>query len=1063
MTRLILILSVLFLSGWLLGGIALSDDEPKELTPEARKNLEAEWEGLNNAGSKFYQNGKYSEAQKSWDSALALARRLYPKNEYPDGHWNLAESLNNQAVLLVHAKGTLTEAEPFVRDALAIRKRLARGDHPDLAKSLASLANLLELQGKQAEAETLSREALGMRMRLFKGDHADLASAILKLANLLKAQGKLADSEPLFRDALAMYKRLFKGDHPDVVLSLNGLALLLTDRGKLAEAESLYRDALAMAKRLFKGDHPYVALSLHNLALLIQAQGKLTESELYLRDALAMFQRLFKTDHPAVATFTSNLAALLYAQGKLAEAEPLCREALSMDQRLFKGDHPEKANNLNALALLLRSQGKLAEAELHSRDALAMTKRLFKGDHPYVAGGLHSLAALLRDQGKLAEAESLFRDALAMHQRLSKGDYPDLAMNLNSLAFFLQARGKPMEAEPLLREALAMYRRLLTTYARQKNEGDALNLVARQPLARDGFLMVSRQLQAEPASVYAEVWASKGSIARVFEQRQQAARAASADPRAAVLLANLTEARRQRADLILAPISKDLTTRQAREQSISALEERIAKVERDLRPLLPNITRAEKLAAASPADLQKALPADAALVDFLRYTLFEYDPQKPGKAGEKRIPSYLAFVVTKERINWVDLGPAGPIEESTAAWREGIIKPAASARDASAIPGSVRELVWAKVRDQLPALIKTVYIAPDMALCRLPWAALPGDRPGTIMLEDFTLAMVPHATYLLDQLWSPDPQPRPPVGFLVVGGVKYDADVAAQPGTLVAVRGEPLLRSDVKGSWPFLAGTLAEARGVAAQVERKKNWRTKAAPLAITMLEGDEATTAGVLDQLPKAKYAHFATHGFFADSSFRSIFQLDPKEFERSMRGERIGRAATSPLIMTGLVFAGANHPKTPGRGIVTGEALVDLDLSGLELAVLSACETGLGDVAGGEGTFGLQRAFHLAGARNVLASLWKVPDEATAALMGRFYHKLWEEGLPPMDALRQAQLEIYRRPERIAEWSKSIRGKFEVVSGSPETRPAEITPSQDGTTPPFYWAAFSLSGLGR
>src|SRR5438067_12073441 len=117
----------------------------------------------------------------------------------------------------------------------------------------------------------------------------------------------------------------------------------------------------------------------------------------------------------------------------------------------------------------------------------------------------------------------------------------------------------------------------------------------------------------------------------------------------------------------------------------------------------------------------------------------------------------------------------------------------------------------------------------------------------------------------------------------------------------------------------------------------------------------------------------------------------------------------------MSGLVLAGANRPEPPGRGLVTGEHLVDRDLSGLELAVLWACDTGLGEVAGGEGVFGLQRAFHVAGAKNVIASLWQVDDEATAALMALFYHHLWEEKRPPLEALRQAQLAVYHHPERI------------------------------------------------
>jgi uncharacterized protein (TIGR03066 family) len=181
----------------------------------------------------------------------------------------------------------------------------------------------------------------------------------------------------------------------------------------------------------------------------------------------------------------------------------------------------------------------------------------------------------------------------------------------------------------------------------------------------------------------------------------------------------------------------------------------------------------------------------------------------------------------------------------------------------------------------------------------------------------------------------------------------------------------------------------------------------------------------------------------------------------KRNRGGERVDKATISPLVMTGLVFAGANNEKTPGRGIVTGEQLIDLDLSGLELVVLSACETGLGDVAGGQGTFGLQRAFHYAGTTNVVCTLWKVHDESTAALMNLFYTNLWVKNLSPMESLRQAQLEVYRNPGKIAEWAKGFRGTFEPVSGAGGD--VEIRPTKDGKAHPVYWAAFTLSGPGR
>src|SRR5262249_5905348 len=258
---------------------------------------------------------------------------------------------------------------------------------------------------------------------------------------------------------------------------------------------------------------------------------------------------------------------------------------------------------------------------------------------------------------------------------------------------------------------------------------------------------------------------------------------------------------------------------------------------------------------------------------------------------------------------------------------------------------------------------------------------------------------------------------------LAVGGVAYDAE-RPPPWPVVVNRSDPLLKPGQKLQWPALPGAAAEVKGVAGIATKKK--------LETRTLDGDKATASAVLATLPQARYAHLATHGFFADASFRSAFHVDPKLFERTLRGERVGAGALSPMVMTGLVFAGANKPKTQGRGIVTGEALVDLNLSGLDLAVLSACETGLGDVADGEGTVGLQRACHLAGTRDVVASLWKVPDRPTAALMGLFYQNLWEKNQPPVEALRQAQLAIYRHPDKIPELAAGFRGKFVEVPGS-------------------------------
>ena len=163
MTRFLLLVSGV-LTCVLLAEPVSADDPPKKLTTDQRNELKAKLTELNTAGFKASQAGKYQDAAEAWQEALKIARQLYPESEFPDGHPNLATSLNNLAVLY-------------------------------------------ESQGKYADAETLSKNALEMRRRLFKGDHLSVARSLNNLGALYKSQGKYADADPLFRDALDMYKR----------------------------------------------------------------------------------------------------------------------------------------------------------------------------------------------------------------------------------------------------------------------------------------------------------------------------------------------------------------------------------------------------------------------------------------------------------------------------------------------------------------------------------------------------------------------------------------------------------------------------------------------------------------------------------------------------------------------------------------------------------------------------------------------------------------------------------------------------------------------------------------
>jgi CHAT domain-containing protein len=341
----------------------------------------------------------------------------------------------------------------------------------------------------------------------------------------------------------------------------------------------------------------------------------------------------------------------------------------------------------------------------------------------------------------------------------------------------------------------------------------------------------------------------------------------------------------------------------------------------------------------------------------------------------------------------------------------------------------LRRLVWQPLEKHLGEA-RTVLLSPDGALAQLPFAALPGSKKGSYLLEERALAVVPVPQMLPALLAPVVRESRLKPSLLVVGDLDFDRTEASAASA--DDRSTP--RGSLKG-WKRLPGTQAEA----AAVKDAFRWLFRGG--RVTHLRESEGTKAAVRAALGKHRFVHLATHGFFAPEDLKSALAAGP-----ARGGDPFGQRGVSgwhPLLLSGIVLAGANREARPGEedGILTAFEVNEMDLSGCDLAVLSACETGLGQVAGGEGLLGLQRAFAVAGTRSVIASLWQVDDKATRDLMLAFYQRLWDRKKPlsRIEALRQAQLWMLRdRP----------RGMFR---------------SEDKRLPPSYWAAFVLSGDWR
>jgi CHAT domain-containing protein len=1017
---------------------AAAADKDDKLTPERRRELEKKATELNKQGEKQYERGNLAKARGLCRQALDMRRALYPKKDFPNGHPDLAESITNVA-FLHHAAGEYAKAEALYREALGMWRALYPKDkyptgHADLADCINRFALLHKDAGEYAKAEPLFREALGMRRALFPKDkypngHADLAMSINNLAVLHEAVGEYAKAEPLYRETLAMCRALYPKDKypngcPELIMSINNLAHLHESTGEYSKAEPLYWEALGMCRAQYPKDrypngHSYLAMSINNVARLHTAAWEPAKSESLHREALGMYRALYPKDkypngHPDLSSSIGALALLHYLTGEYAKAEPLFREALGMDRALFPKDE-------------------------------------YPNGHRGLAAGIHNLATLHLAAGEYAKAEALCREGLGMCRALFPEDnypngHPVLATSINNLAFVHLTVGEDAKAEPLFRETLEMHRQLLLRYADLAAEAESWNYLETQPPIRDALLCAS--LHLPKASVYEAVWESRAALTRLQERRHRDFMA-NRDPDTAALANQLRLTRLSLAGLLLKP-GRDAD---AHHKKIEQLTETKEDLEKRIANKLRLATLKPATRATTPKQLRAALPDDAAFVDMYRYTYFRQDPKVKGRKGKKRTDRYVVFIVRKDKpAIRVELKEAKSIDDAWAAWHKAITIAEVSATSATKAErdaaNGFADLVWDPIRKQLPDKVKTVYLTPDGKLAQVPWGALPGKKPDTILLDEHAVCLVPHGPWLLERL-EEKAEARTGSTLVAYGGVDYDRDPVAVPKPRDDVRG-PLLSEKRRIKWSDLPGTAKEQAVVVALAKKV----LKEKPVARS---GRDANTKQLEQDLPKARYAHIATHGFFADPEFRSALQVDPKLFDYRGFGERRG-GARSPLVLSGLVLAGANRQgdeAAPDHGIITAEGLIGLRMEGLELAVLSACETGLGELGGGEGVYGLQRAFHVAGCKNVIASLWKVDDAATQALMTLFYRNLWEKKLDPAEALRQAQLTLYRNPAALEVVKK--RGADFTESDLPEV-------NQDAKrkhAPTAHWAAFTFSGV--
>ncbi len=434
------------------------------------------------------------------------------------------------------------------------------------------------------------------------------------------------------------------------------------------------------------------------------------------------------------------------------------------------------------------------------------------------------------------------------------------------------------------------------------------------------------------------------------------------------------------------------------------LQDRLAKLEEQLGAKSPSWK--QQGTPATIERVQAAMPEDAVLVEYFVHRA----RRAAGGAMRWGPPRYVAYTLTASgKVQFADLGEAEPIDRSALALRKALANP--ESKDVRQAARDLDERVFRPVRALLGPATK-VFVSPDGALNVVPFAALV-DEADRAAVERYELTYLTSGRDLLRMQFHTPPRSLP----VVVANPAF-----GRPST--APEGDGSRRSAGLGRAVFdaLPGTASEGRAVAGVLK------------GATLLVDTEATEAAV-KKVAGPRILHIATHGFFLASAPGGSAQsrgltLDlpsaPPPREKIAEADA-APAYENPLLRSGLAFAGANARKSGDEdGILTALEATGLDLDGTELVVLSACETGLGEVQAGDGVYGLRRAFVLAGARTEITSLWKVADAETKDLMVHYYEEL-QGGGGRSASLRDVQRAMLAKPE---------------------------------TSHPYYWASFVVSG---
>ncbi len=906
------------------------------------------WKELNSKGIEYCNEGNYSQAIIYFQRAIIQAEIESGKNNS-----NYTSSLHNLAVTYQYSRKYKEAEEVWTNEINRLQKQNFNVNDPYYVFILNDLALLYQDIGDYNKAESLLLKVYNFRKTELSETDSDFLESIKNLAGLYMEIGTFTQAESYYKELIQITNGFTGESRVEYASALNSLALVYNRMGNYSESEILNIEALSVRKDLLGKNHPDYASSLNNLALLYINMQKYNEAVPLLNEAITIAQNNFDSNTVEYAVYLDNLASAYNYLSDFSNAESHYIKALNLRKELLGTSHQDYASSLNNLTALYARMGNYLKAESLCIESL----KLLDFRHPNYNTTLMNLAAIYMEEGNNSDAFNVFKEINSNYLQ-----------QLNSNFVFLSESEK-------VKYLKSLYFNFEVFFSFALNHYDVNSQIASDLLS---LRMATKGI----------VLASNIKMRSIIKN--------TGNPELEYLYGKYCGLRN---DIITATaISPE--NQMSRGINLMKMEREANDIEKELSLKSDSYGKYYNERNVSIADIQNALSQNEAAIEFIdfrywktRWTDTVYYSALINIKGTKN-----PFLVTLCRYDEL---------------REQLLTEAGSEKSYLRNPDlstKLYKLIWEPIEPYLKDINK-VYLSPAGLLNKVSFAALNIDDKN-LLIDKYKIRYVTNLNEIIEIKNNAYKTLNDNKSAALFGGLIYDIDenTVKEKVSKYKVIGSydsgnisvyPLVKSN-PGNWKYLKGTLMEIDKIKPIISGSgiKVYEFKGADGVEEAFNSFSGRTAPSI--------LHVATHGFFNSDKDEEII-YSGKEFSD------LYSLNSNPLINTGLVFSGANKLNqiniSPGGiedGILTAYEVVNLDFSNTNLIVLSACETGLGEIKGSEGVYGLQRAFKIAGVKNIIMSLWKVPDDATVDLMESFYKNWLIKKLTLEDAFSNAQAEI-------------------------------------------------------